>query len=74
FLANKIEISYADNSAHQFCFQKLGSSEDLDFASKLSSEIDKLLEVSSDPHKDDKIFKVKYEELHMFSMSEDIII
>ncbi|CAG8812856.1 11162_t:CDS:1, partial [Dentiscutata erythropus] len=52
----------------------LGSNEDLDFISKLSGEIDKLLEVSSDSHKDDKIFKVQYEELHMFSTSEDIII
>ncbi|CAG8741435.1 5937_t:CDS:1, partial [Dentiscutata erythropus] len=58
FLANEIEISYADDSIRQFCFRKLGFSEDLNFASKLSGEIDKLLEVSSDPHEDDKIFKV----------------
>ncbi|CAG8810351.1 25501_t:CDS:1, partial [Dentiscutata erythropus] len=52
----------------------LGSSEDLDFTSKLSGEIDKLLEVISDLHEDDKIFKIQYEELHMFSTSEGIII
>ncbi|CAG8813216.1 23918_t:CDS:1, partial [Dentiscutata erythropus] len=74
FLANEIKISYVDDSVCQFCFRKLGSSEDLDFVSKLSSKIDKLLEVSLDLHEDDKIFKVQYEELHMFSISEGILI
>ncbi|CAG8747159.1 21972_t:CDS:2, partial [Dentiscutata erythropus] len=50
----------------------MGSSKDLDFASKLFSKINKLLEVSLDSHKDDKIFEVKYEELHMFFMRKKL--
>ncbi|CAG8794129.1 6538_t:CDS:2 [Dentiscutata erythropus] len=65
-------IFICEDSQQQFCFQKLGSNEDLDFTRKLSSKKDNILEVSLDPCEDEKIFKVKYEELHIFSMSEGI--
>jgi len=67
---NEIEIKYADNSQKWFCYQKLGSKEDLDFASKISSRMDNILEVSQDPCEDERIYKVKYEELHIFSLNE----
>ncbi|CAG8657548.1 7189_t:CDS:2, partial [Dentiscutata heterogama] len=51
----------------------LGSKENLDFASKLSSKIDNILEVSLDPCNNETSYKVKYEEFHIFSMSEVIV-
>jgi hypothetical protein len=70
FLANDIEILYADNSRKKFCYQKLGSNEDLDFAKKISYGIDDILEVSQDPREDERVYQVKYEELYEESSDE----
>jgi len=67
FLANEVEITYADDSQRLFYFQKLGTEEDLIFASEVSCGIDTILEVSQNPSKYDSIYQVKYEELHIFS-------
>lgn len=50
---------------------KVGSKEDLDFANKISSKIDNILEISLDPYEDERICKVKYEELHIFYISKE---
>ncbi|CAG8730518.1 17370_t:CDS:2, partial [Dentiscutata heterogama] len=49
----------------------LGSKEDFNFASKLSSKIDNILEVSLDSCDNKMSYKVKYKELYIFSMSEE---
>ncbi|CAG8732074.1 2837_t:CDS:2, partial [Dentiscutata heterogama] len=48
----------------------LGSKEDLDFTSELSSKIDNIHEVSLDLCDNKMRYKVKYEELYIFSISE----
>ncbi|CAG8638531.1 67_t:CDS:1, partial [Dentiscutata heterogama] len=48
----------------------LGFKEDFDFTSKQSSKIDNILKVSLDLCDDKSIYKIKYKELYIFSISE----